>query len=381
MAAEKTFAKRATLKAVPFENFKKGIARAGLASACVPAGPEEMRRREVIKLIIARAEKTGGPPSLMETLCPQNTGEISALPVAEIFDHLRSRSLFGGLNLVVMRMADFFLSAAGNLEHILNYMKSPAGNSCLVIEMAKSDAKSSIAKKLGKFATVVDCRSLYDRPAPWQTGMPQSESELTGWIVAQARERFGKKMSKEAAYELAQMCGSSLSRLKNEMEKLSLFIGEEKAVIEIEDIEKSAGHIRTHGLFSLMDAVADRRTALALETLRAMFDRGLALGADEPVTDSRGIAIILVSRLHRRLKQLAKARQMMDSDADVDEFRKAFKFRMEFQARRLAQQAANFSADDFPPRFLAILRADETLKTTSIPPDIVLPQLIVQLTK
>ena len=370
-------------KAVPFETFEKGIARAELAPAYAVAGPEELRRREAIELIKSRAEKAGGSLSLKEILCPQNPAELSALSIADVFDHLRSRSLFGGYNVAILRLADFFVSKGGgeNLDSLLRYLESPAADACLVVELAKSDAKSGAAKKLGRYATIVECRSLYDRPAPWQTGAQQSESELTNWIVAQARERFGKKITRDAAFELAQMSGSNLSRLMNELEKLALFLGGEKAEIETADIEKCAGHIRTHGLFALLDAVADRNAALALETLHAMLDRGLALGADEPVTDEQGIAIILVNWLHRRLRQLAKARQMTGSGAGEAELKKAFRFRMDFQARRLAQQANNFSRDDFPPRFQALLEADEALKTTSNPPAFVLRRLIIQLCK
>ncbi len=370
-------------KAVPFETFEKGIARAELAPAYAVAGPEELRRRGAIELIKSRAEKAGGSLSLKEVLCPQNPAELSALSIADVFDHLRSRSLFGGYNVAILRLADFFVSKGGgeNLDSLLRYLESPAADTCLVVELAKSDAKSGAAKKLGKYATIVECRSLYDRPAPWQTNAQQSESELTNWIVAQARERFGKKITRDAAFELAQMSGSNLSRLMNELEKLALFLGGEKAEIETADIEKCAGHIRTHGLFALLDAVADRNAALALETLHAMLDRGLALGADEPVTDEQGISVILVNWLHRRLRQLAKARQMTGSGAGEAELKKAFRFRMDFQARRLAQQANNFSRDDFPPRFQALLEADEALKTTSNPPAFVLRRLIIQLCK
>ncbi len=386
MAAKKTQSKKAVKSAaVPFEEFEKKIGRAALPSAFVLAGAEEERRRQALALIKKRAEKIGGGLSLKEILCPQNPSEAASFLLADFFDHLRSPSLFGGFNLAVLRTADSVFKGTGagaeNLALVLRYLETPAANSCLIIELAASDARASVVKKLGKFAAVVACRSLYDKPAPWQRGAAPSDSELTGWIVAQAAEKFGKKISREAAYELAQMSGSSLARLSNELGKLALFLGDDKAEIETADIEKCAGHIRTHGLFTLIDAASERSIGLALATLQAMFERGVALGAGEAVTDSQGVAIILVSRLHHRFKQLAKARAMIDGGASMEMLRTAFKFRLEFQAQRLAEQAGRFSAGDFPARFEALLDADRMLKSTSNPPETVLQRLLICLCK
>ncbi len=382
MAVKKTTSrKKVAATAIPYEAFAGGISRAALAPVIVLAGAEDMRRCQAIALIKKRAEALGGSLALKETLCPQNAGELSSFAMADVLDYLRSRSLFGGYNLAVLRLADFALGSGGGnrLNLLLDYLASPAPQAGVVVELAKSDAKSSVAKKLGAFGTLVDCRSLFDKPAPWQTGAKATESELTQWIVAHARERYGKRITKEAAYELAQMTGTGLARLSNELNKLASFVGDGCDEIAIADIEKSAGHIRTHGLFALIDAVSERKAGEAMATLRAMFERGLAMGADEPVTDAQGVAIILVNWLHRRIKQLARVRAMLDAGADVGEIKAAMKYRMDFQATRIAAQAQNFSREDFPPMFRALLDADLALKSSPSPPESVLERLLAVL--
>ena len=390
MTGNKTARKKKKVSAISFDAFEEHIAQASLAPVYVVAGPEELHRRKAIALIRARAEAVAGSVALREIQCPQNPGELAAVDLPDILDYLRSKTLFGGMSMVVLRRADFLLgrskrgsdgeeTAATPARDLLRrYAADPHEGGCLVIEL-EADAKAAVAKNLAAQGALVDCRALYDSPPPWQRGSARP-SEVAQWIRAECIRKYQKTISIETASEIADMVGSNLSRISNELEKLALLVGDRKN-IEPEDVEKSAGHVKTHGLFTLLDAVADRDLGKSLRMLAEIFSRGMSMGRSDAVFDGGGIATILIGQIHKRMATLRRAARTMSHGGSVEDLKKRFRIAQDWRAERLAAQARNFKDADFAAINKWLLESDEMLKTSAMPPEPILESLLVKICK
>jgi DNA polymerase-3 subunit delta len=377
---------------IDFNAFAQHIAHAAIAPVYVVAGPEELRRRRAIDLIQKRAEALG-KVSPREIQCPQSAAEGAAVDIADVLDYLRSRTLFGGMSMVILRRADYVVGRSQKKESeeaegeeeapslsardvLLRYAAQPQKGSCLVIEL-EEEAKTSVASKLAASGVLVDCRALYDAPPPWQKG-PAKSTEVTQWILAEVAAKHKKKISIDAAAEIADMVGGNLSRISGELEKLCLFVGD-KAVIEPEDVEKSTGHVRTHGLFTLLDSIASRELGKSLRMLVEIFSRGMAMGKGDVVFDDNGIAVILIGQIHRRMATLRRARRMLSRGKRAADLQDEFRMARDWQAEKLAGQAMKFEEADFAQINRDLLNADEMLKTSQMPAQPLLESLLVKI--
>jgi DNA polymerase-3 subunit delta len=390
MVGKNTAKSKKKTAAIGFDAFEKNIARAALAPVYVVAGPEELHRRKAIDLIRARAEAAAGSVAPREIQCPQNPGELAAIDLPDILDYLRSKTLFGGMSMVVLRRADLLLGRAKRKDAseedggtpardiLMRYAEKPCKDACLVIEL-DADAKLAAARNLAAHGVLVDCRALYDSPPPWQRGTARP-SEVAQWIRAECARKYQKTISIEAASEMADMVGGSLSRISNELEKLALLVGDKKE-IETEDVEKSAGHVKTHGLFTLLDAVTERDLGKSLRMLAEIFSRGMALGRGEVVFDGGGIAAILIGQIYKRMATLRRAARTMSQGGSVEDLKKRFRITQDWRAERLAAQARNFKDAEFAAIIKWLLKSDEALKTSSMPPEPILESLLVKICK
>jgi len=379
MAGKKTVERK--IAPTDFNVFEQNIAHSAIAPVYVVAGPEELRRRRAIELIKKRAE-TLGPVSLREIQCPQSTSEGSAVDMPDVLDYLRSKTLFGGMSTVILRRADFLLGRGKKSEEdeeekpagasardlLLRYTADPRKKGCLIIEL-EEEAKTSLASKLAAHGVLVDCRSLYETPPPWQKGAARTP-EVVQWVCTEVAGKYQKRISPEVASEIVDMVGGNLGRLAGELEKLSLLIGD-KNVIEAEDVEKATGHVRTHGLFTFLDAVASRDLRKSLKMLAEIFSRGMAMGKGDIVFDEAGIAVILISQIHGRMSALRRARRKGGAaDANYG-----------WQAEKLAEQSRNFDESDYARINACLLEADEMVKTSSMPAEPLLESLLVKICK
>jgi len=392
MAGKKTADKKVT--PIDFNVFEQQIAHAAIAPVYVVAGPEELHRRQAIDLIQKRAEALG-KVSLREIQCPQSPVEGSPVDIPDILDYLRSKTLFGGMSMVILRRADYAIGRGKKKEAeeteaeeepasvpareiLLRYAAEPQKNSCLVIEL-EEEARSSLASRLATHGVLVDCRALYDSPPPWQKE-PIKPTEVVQWICAEVATKYEKRISPDVAAEIVDMVGNNLARIAGELEKLALFAGDKK-VIEAEDVEKSTGHVRTHGLFSLLDSVASRNPGRSLRMLAEIFSRGMAMGRGDVVFDESGIAAILIGQIHRRMTTLRLARRMLSQKKSIADLQKEFRMSHEWQAEKLAEQARNFKESEFVRINRHLLEAEEMLKTGQMLAQPLLESLLVKICK
>jgi DNA polymerase-3 subunit delta len=95
---------------------------------------------------------------------------------------------------------------------------------------------------------------------------------LSNWLVAEA-EGMGKKLEPRAVEYLILNCNDRLRDLHNELEKLSLYSGEEKT-ITLAMVQRLATKSSVGNIFSLVDSIGHKKGEEALSELRNLMAMG-----------------------------------------------------------------------------------------------------------
>ena len=108
----------------------------------------------------------------------------------------------------------------------------------LIFDEQEADKRSSLYKTVQKLGLAVEFNYLADY-------------ELTAWIVREA-QKSGKKISKSTAEYLLSLCDPGISNVKNELDKLINYCGEE---IYASDVEKVVSRPLSVVIFDITDAI------------------------------------------------------------------------------------------------------------------------------
>ena len=127
------------------------------------------------------------------------------------------------------RAGEFFVTAKLVLLHeidryrkeelsvLADYVKSPDPAVSLVMTAESVDGRTGFAKAIAKVRGArIDLKAMYD-------------SEMPAWIDALAKRR-GKRVGRGAREALAELCGTNLTALAAEIEKLELFVGDREQI-------------------------------------------------------------------------------------------------------------------------------------------------------
>ena len=140
---------------------------------------------------------------------------------------------------------------------ILSYIKNPAPTTCLVFIADKID------KRLGFFSALDKANYLFYLK-------PLSDAELPSWIKKAAGE-FGKKITDDAIGAILEAVGNELMDIKQEIDKLALFVGERNSIV-IEDVEMAVTNGRVDTVFDLADSIGRRDLRKAIINLRKLIE-------------------------------------------------------------------------------------------------------------
>jgi DNA polymerase-3 subunit delta len=173
--------------------------------------------------------------------------------LAEVLDELRSFAMFGGGKLVVVRNADDFLSRyRAQLE---DYLSESAPNGTLILRLESLPANQRIHKVIAKIGKIHPCA------AP-------KVKDLPAWIISRGKSVHQLAISLAAANLLADLIGSDLGRIDNELAKLALSC--ETAKLDVDDVSGSVAFQREQEMWSLTDALTAGDAATALRRWRQL---------------------------------------------------------------------------------------------------------------
>lgn len=128
--------------------------------------------------------------------------------------------------------------------------------------------------------------------------------------IRQEAIRFGKKMSPKAAETLAEMCGGSLSRALEELEKLALFVGSNEQISDV-DVRDVAMPSREWNVYKMVDAAFNGDGGEALRQLRIL------VGSSTKAEDAAFARIL--PTIHRQLKLIWQAKLILNAKANPED--------------------------------------------------------------
>lgn len=130
-------------------------------------------------------------------------------------------------------------------EFVQNYFENPLSSTILVLgyKYANFDKRKKIFKSVTKSGLVFQSD-------------PVRDYKLAQWIEELVKEK-GMKIAPQAAALMAEYLGTDLSKISNEIEKLSLNISKE-TTIDTDLVQRNIGISKEYNVFELQKALASR---------------------------------------------------------------------------------------------------------------------------
>ena len=254
----------------------------------------------------------------------------------EAIAECRAGEFFVTAKLVLLHEIDRYRKEELNV--LADYVKSPDPAVSLVMMAESVDGRTGFAKAIAKVRGArVDLKPMYD-------------SEMSAWTDALAKRR-GKRVGRGAREALAELCGTNLTTLATEIEKLELFVGE-RDQIEEADVAAVVGRGRTETYYRLRDAILERRAGEALEIWGMLAAEGENVYA-------------LFGRLRSTLRELVNAKELAEAGADMQQVGRALGIPT-WRQRALWSVLAKASLEQLWRNLVLVFDADVDLRRTRL---------------
>jgi DNA polymerase-3 subunit delta len=212
------------------------------------------------------SDELGGMDHEIIDAAVSNSGDaLKAL--AKLREALNTLPFFGGGKVVWLKNCSFLgddrtASAAAvteTLAELAQELKTFSWqNVRLLVSAGKVDKRKVFFKTLDKLGEV-------ENFAGWSVDDKDWAARVESWARKAIHERQ-KEISEEALAEIVSRVGPNARQLENEIEKLSLFVGDKKE-IELEDVEAICTRNKLARAFALGDALGNRDLPLLLRRL------------------------------------------------------------------------------------------------------------------
>ena len=257
--------------------------------------------------------------------------------------------------LVVVTQIDKLKTAEQKI--IISYLNNPVNSTCLVGMGEKFDKRGGLYQSFFRKGKVV---SFY----------PLKGEYLIQWINQQV-EQEDRKITLEAAIQLQDRVGEDLCYLKNEIEKLILFIHPAKT-IEKDDVAKVSGEEKGREIFDLTTALRKGELSQSLKILSYLLEKG-----KEPL------------RIYTLLAKEVRVMLRIKLEGEKVPLQKICSFILYPQsyyskyytdiAQEYVQAAKRFSLPELIKAYEDLLKTELSLKQGEGEPEIALPRLILDI--
>ncbi len=251
-------------------------------------------------------------------------------------------------------------------EPLPSYIKSPSKQTVLVLcagELKQKTKKISTAKTEKTKAKFDVFAYLNERNATVQFKNLR-DADAIQWIEESFRQCF-KSISPQATRLLLALKGNSTGALKQEIEKITTALHDEKEINE-DHIYNLTGISKRYNIFELSDQVGKKYYSLSQEIVTRLLQ-------------SEESAVAIVASLTRHFITLWKVRSLLNKKESKTELSKKAGLFYESQWDNYAAQSRNFSGEALQKCFEYLVQADLSLKSKPTDKSVVMTQLIYQL--
>ncbi|MFJ7637273.1 DNA polymerase III subunit delta [Peribacillus sp. NPDC097206] len=186
--------------------------------------------------------------------------DLEETPVETALEDVETLPFIGERRLVFMQNP-FFLTAEKskskvehNVKRLEAYLSDPVPYSIVVLTAPyeKLDERKKITKELKRKAVLIEAKKLGDR-------------ELKVWVKERVAE-YQVQIDDQATELLLELAGTNLMMLTNELDKMALYVEDEKR-ISTEVVEKLVAKSLEQNIFTLVDSVLQRKMESAMTIL------------------------------------------------------------------------------------------------------------------
>jgi len=268
--------------------------------------------------------------------------------VREIVAIATSFPMMADRRVVVVRDVDKVIGKDADV--LTSYCENPSRSTCLILVAVRPDLRKKPYVTIKRNGLVFESKPLYD-------------NQLPGWITSRV-EKQGRQITQEACKLLTAYVGASLREVQNEIEKLSIYIGERKE-ISADDVAAVVGLSKEYSVFELQKAIGVRDLRRSVEIVHHMLEGGESVPF---------ILIMLTSYFTALWKLYDMRRKGVPPRNQAAEARINPYFFQEY-----AEALNRFSLTELERAFVLLAAADEQSKTSSVDPLQIMSGLLVQL--
>jgi DNA polymerase III delta subunit len=263
-----------------------------------------------------------------------------------IDEHLATAPLFGPGTLVLLRQPAGLLAEASTRERLLALVTAiPPGNALCITDLVAAGARSPAAN--GVLRDAVGAANGLVAEFPVLSG-----ARLEAWLVERAAE-LGSTLEADAARLLAERIGGHVREgdvdrrgrtgsADAELQKLALY--RPAGTIARADVEALVSESIPGSMWAFLDAVGSRDATQA----SVIAERLVAASTPSPV---------LVTQLHRRLRDLLLVREHLEAGSKPPQIVRDMKLQP-FRAQKLTEQARRWSLEDIEGALEDLLALD-----------------------
>ena len=169
----------------------------------------------------------------------------------DLINACRKYPMFSDKQVVILKEAQ----AMKDIDKLEGYIEKPLSSTLLFVAYKgkKVDGRTKLAKLLKDKAVLLTTKKMYDNELPeWASGLVKSK---------------GYSITNKALFLLIDHIGNDLSRLNNEVNKLTLNLQGRKNITE-EDIETFVGISKDFNVFELQQAIANKDLYKAIRIIQ-----------------------------------------------------------------------------------------------------------------
>jgi DNA polymerase-3 subunit delta len=224
-------------------------------------------------------------------------------------------------------------------KELVSYLKSPGEFSTIIFihEGIIPSADTEPYKSLDKAGYLFEAKEL-------------KGNNLIEWLIKQV-ENKGKILSYENAQLLTDIAGENRNVLESQLEKIFIFLEDQKE-ITIESIRALSTSLKEYTIFDLQNSIGKKNKTASVKVLNNLLKNGM-----EPSQ--------IIAMLNKYFTGLARITEL--TNQKVNEFQMAriigthtFYLKDYYAARKI------YNDKNLAAAFAALLKADITLKTTSL---------------
>jgi len=305
-------------------------------------GDEEFLLQEAVDLIVKKVVDPGARDFNFNVLYCRDVSASELVNLAQTLPFMSEKRL------VIAKEIDTF--KAGDLEELVSYLNDPSPSTCLVLvsNQGRYEKKPVVA--------AVEAHGAVTR------FFPLLDREIITWIEGWARAR-GLSVKRDAAQYLWQTIGNDIQKIKNELEKVEIYLKESKA-ITFDDVKTVVGDFREYTSFDLAAAIGQKNKEKAFLVLSRLIQEG-----EQPVG--------LLGSIAWNFRRLMRAKSLEASGMGYEEIKR--KLGVIFhQSASFQEQMRRFNVDELRSVFDTMLGADRALKSSGLSGRLVLERMILK---